>query len=131
VRAGPVAHWPFWQHMNEPHRWLKRGETRYWDCVECGSFVFDMATPTAVVWPWRFNTVGPCAREAPPKPRKCLSCGGSGKALPPLWKEPVYGHAPTCMRCNGHGDENWQTLLAYKVRWAELDERGTRPTKGR
>ncbi len=33
--------------MKGEHRWRKRGDSRYWDCVNrgCGLFCFDMKTP--------------------------------------------------------------------------------------
>lgn len=65
VATGPAARCPFWRYVNAPHRWLKRFPVmRYWDCVECGRYVLDMAAPQAITWPWRFNTVGPCSRAA-------------------------------------------------------------------
>lgn len=63
----PTARKPFWQYVNEPHHWVRRaGVGRYYDCAVCGEFVMDMATPQAITWPWRFNTVGPCIRRSKP-----------------------------------------------------------------
>jgi hypothetical protein len=62
----PVDDGKFWRNVNEPHHWIKRNEvSRYWDCAKCGEFVYDMAPPQPITWPWRFNTVGPCARPSP------------------------------------------------------------------
>ncbi len=59
---------PFWKHVNETHHWVRRSlggtPSRYYDCAKCGQFVCDLAKPQEITWPWRFNTVGPCATPA-------------------------------------------------------------------
>lgn len=68
----PRARAPLWRHVNALHHWIKRGgaavPSRYWDCAKCGQFVLDMAPAAGFMWPWRFNTVGPCSSRPEPEP---------------------------------------------------------------